>query len=105
MTIKRQEPLPAILNAADLSNPALANSAVKRCCQIWQSIFRAELDRGVHRVLAARSAGEAYCGAMPSLTGEQNIRDRRKESLASRMGFCSRPSKKRMEENFSMRPR
>lgn len=75
MTIKRQEPLPAILNAADLSNPALANHAVARCCQIWQSVFRAELDRGEHRVLAARSAGEAYCGAMPSLTGEQNIRD------------------------------
>jgi hypothetical protein len=75
MTIKRQEPLPAILNAADLSNPALANRAVARCCQIWQSVFRAELDRGEHRVLAARSAGEAYCGAMPSLTGEQNIRD------------------------------
>ena len=75
MTIKRQEPLPAILNAADLSNPALANPAVARCCRIWQSVFRAELERGEHRVLAARSAGEAYCGAMPSLTGEQNIRD------------------------------
>jgi hypothetical protein len=75
MTTKRQEPLPAILNAANLSNPALANSAVARCCQIWQSVFRAELERGEHRVLAARSAGEAFCGAMPPLTGEQNIRD------------------------------
>jgi hypothetical protein len=26
--MKRQDPLPAILNAADLSNPALANPAV-----------------------------------------------------------------------------
>jgi hypothetical protein len=75
MTTKRQEPLPAILNATDLSTPALANPAVARCCQIWQSVFRAELDRGQHPVLAARSAGEAYCGAMPSLFGEQNIRD------------------------------
>jgi hypothetical protein len=33
------------------------------------------LARGEHEVLAARSAGEAYCGAMPSLTGAQNIRD------------------------------
>jgi hypothetical protein len=75
MTTKRQAPLPAILNAADLSNPALANPAVARCCRIWQSVFRAELERGEHPVLAARSAGEAYRGAMPSLTGEQNIRD------------------------------
>jgi len=75
MTIKRQEPLPAILNAADLSNPALANPAVARCCRIWQAVFRAELDRGELRVLAARSAGEASCGAMPPLTGEQTIRD------------------------------
>lgn len=73
--MKRQEALPAILNAADLSNPALANPAVARCCQIWQTVFRAELARGEHEVLAARSAGEAYCGAMPSLTGAQNIRD------------------------------
>jgi hypothetical protein len=75
MNLKRKEPLPAILNAADLSNPALTNPAVARCCRIWQSVFRAELDRGEHQVLAARSAGEAYCGAMPSLTGDQNIRD------------------------------
>jgi len=74
MATKRLEPLPAILNAADLSNPALANPAVARCCQIWQSVFHAKLSRGEHPVLAARSAGEAYCGAMPSLTGEQNIR-------------------------------
>jgi len=73
--MKSQEPLPAILNAADLSNPALANPAVRRCCQIWQTIFRAELARGEHEVLAARSAGEAYRGAMPSLIGAQNIRD------------------------------
>ena len=75
MAAKRTEPLPAILSAADLSNPALANPAVARCCQIWQSVFRAELDRGEHEVLAAESAGAAYCGAMPLLIGEQNISD------------------------------
>jgi hypothetical protein len=73
--MKRQEPLPAILNAADLSNPAMANPAVARCCQIWQTVFRSELAQGEHEVLAARSAGDAYRGALPSLTGAQNIRD------------------------------
>ncbi len=51
------------------------NSAVVCCDDAWQRAYKAALASEKHRVAALMDANQAYCRAMPPLSGAQNIRD------------------------------
>jgi len=60
-------------------DPARAKAAIKRCCNAWKRSFDASMEelqgQQFADVLAAHTAGKAYCSAMPVLSGQENIRD------------------------------
>ena len=61
-------------------NPKQARTAVKRCIAAWQRAYDAYMEtakRGnsMAEVFAAHKAGPAYCQALPTLAGYENIRD------------------------------
>jgi hypothetical protein len=60
---------------AEESNPTSGNSSIARCYSEWQRVYKAEMAKGEHWVLASKSAGLAYRKAMPLLTGQENIPD------------------------------
>lgn len=51
------------------------NSAVVRCNDAWERTYKAALASEKPRVVALIDASQAYCRAMPPLSGAQNIRD------------------------------
>jgi hypothetical protein len=55
------------------SNPTPENTAIAHCYGIWLRVYKAEMAKGEHWMPAARSAGQAYRKAMPTLTGQENI--------------------------------
>ncbi len=68
-------PTSVTADAVDKSNPACANPAVARCCKAWKKVYLAVMEDEDNHFHAARSAGEAYRVAMPSLTPRENCRD------------------------------
>jgi hypothetical protein len=72
---KQTELPPTERMAADLSNPALANPAVARCCAAWKRTYDAEVRSGTHFVVAEYEASKVYRYNMPPLTGYQEIAD------------------------------
>jgi len=74
------DPTPATTLAP---GPTLSSSgskaALRRCCAAWRRAYKAYMDAGTGRntdsIYAARNAAEAFCNAMPLLSGEQGIRD------------------------------
>jgi len=57
------------------SIPVPENPASALCYSQWQRVYQQEIAKGEHWVNAAKRAGLAYRKAMPSLSGEENIRD------------------------------
>ena len=57
------------------SNPALENSAVKRCCKAWKRGYRAGCEDRENITEASDQASAAFCAALPPLTTLQNCRD------------------------------
>ena len=59
--------------------PSSPKAALRRCRIAWQRAFKAYMDQSngssMDRVFADREAGDAYCNAMPILTGFEGIRD------------------------------
>jgi hypothetical protein len=64
---------------APSTTPSTPNAALRRCRIAWQRAFKAYMDQSkgssIDQVFAARKAGDAYCKAMPMLTGLEGIRD------------------------------
>jgi hypothetical protein len=60
-------------NMTEESNPTPENTAIAHCYGIWLRVYKAEMAKGEHWMPAARSAGQAYRKAMPTLTGQENI--------------------------------
>jgi hypothetical protein len=60
-------------------HPLQTRPAFKRCTAAWQRTFKAGMEgtdlNEIAAVFAAHDAGEAYCKAMPLLSGYENIRD------------------------------
>ena len=56
-------------------SPIPEDSAIARCLSARQSVYREELAKGKTSFSAARDAAAAYRSAMPSLSGQENIRD------------------------------
>jgi len=54
---------------------ASANPAAARCCDARSRTIQACLAKGDSEVAAYLDADDAYCRAMPPLSGIQNIRD------------------------------
>jgi len=52
-----------------------AVAAVKRCCKAWKRAYDAKIAAKGYEFEAKEAASEAYRAAMPTLSGEQNIRD------------------------------
>src|ERR1700678_2705999 len=59
--------------------PSSSRVALRRCRVAWQRAFKAYMDESqgssVDKIFADREAGDAYCKAMPALTGIDGIRD------------------------------
>jgi hypothetical protein len=70
-----EHPTDITFDALDKSNPALANSAVARCCKAWKKAYRAEMDEDGLDSFAARKGGEAFRAALPPLTSRESCRD------------------------------
>jgi hypothetical protein len=54
---------------------AIANPAVARCCDAYDSVYQGVCDIGESRVAAILAAHKAFRKAMPPLSGSENIRD------------------------------
>jgi hypothetical protein len=67
----------AILNPA--TTRTSPRTALRRCNAAWQRAFDAYMETGkgdgYDHIFAARKAGDAYCLAMPLLSGADGIRD------------------------------
>jgi len=74
LMIATTEPAPAQRVLADFQ-PALKNTSVALCAEVWEKIFRATLERNKNVYTAKRCADAAYRTAMPPLSGFQEIRD------------------------------
>ena len=59
----------------DPSCPLLANPAVARCYEAYIKATKAAIDREVGPMSVSREANKAYCLAMPTLSGSENIRN------------------------------
>jgi hypothetical protein len=59
---------------ASISSP-LPSSAVARCVDAYHRAFKAERARTRNEFAAEKCAKKAFCAALPSLIGHQNIRD------------------------------
>ena len=59
----------------DPSSPILANPAVARCHEAYNRAMKAAIEREEGRIGVDKAAGKAYCQAMPTLSGSENIRD------------------------------
>jgi hypothetical protein len=57
------------------STPSEPVSALDRCCIAWQSAYNATLAQKDSEYLASRDASFAYRRVMPTLNGQDNIRD------------------------------
>ncbi|MGD0890179.1 MAG: hypothetical protein ABR923_01505 [Terracidiphilus sp.] len=55
--------------------PALMNPAVAHCCSVQEQVFQSELKKKRSECSAMIKAGDAYCRAMPPLSGYLNICD------------------------------
>jgi hypothetical protein len=67
--------LPRILDAADPSSPALANSAVARSTMAWEKAYRATFKETGLEVDSQKAAADAFRAALPPLTSRENSRD------------------------------
>jgi hypothetical protein len=70
-------PAPA---SAPNPEPPQASAAIRRCCAAWRRAYKASMEEnddedGPNKYLAALEAGDAYRGAMPLLSGYENICD------------------------------
>ena len=54
---------------------AAANPAVARCLNAWARANQAERAKGKSKSDASNEADQAYCDAMPPLSGSENISD------------------------------
>jgi hypothetical protein len=73
-------PTPAPLSVpAPGPEPDHAQASLRRCCAAWQRAYKASLvdsaESSVDKYFAREDAGEAYCNAMPLLSGYESIRD------------------------------
>ena len=66
---------PKILDTADPSSPALANSAVAHCTLAWEKAFRATFQKTGNQFDAERAGATAFRAALPPLTSRDNCRD------------------------------
>jgi hypothetical protein len=57
------------------SSPALENTAVAHCCEVWEFTRRQALNEGRSNVLARVAAHKAFQKAIPPLTGLENIQN------------------------------
>jgi hypothetical protein len=57
------------------SCPALENPAVTHCVEAWKSTHKESLASGKIEFYAGVDAAKAYRGAMPPLSGHQNVCD------------------------------
>jgi hypothetical protein len=55
--------------------PALNNPAVAHCVEVWKTARQESLASGKPEYKAEKDAANAYCAAMPPLSGHQNISD------------------------------
>jgi hypothetical protein len=59
--------------------PSSPKAALRRCRVAWQRAFKAYMDQSkggsIDKIFADREAGDAYCKAMPILTGFEGVRD------------------------------
>jgi len=67
-TPKPPEPL-------DPSLPLFANPAVARCYEAYTQAMKEAIERQKGRIGVDKAACKAYCNAMPTLSGLDNIRD------------------------------
>ncbi len=58
-----------------LLNPGCVNSAIQRCCNVWNKTFTAHKRIGTNPVSCYVRANEAFRKTMPPLSSEKNIRD------------------------------
>jgi hypothetical protein len=65
-------PLPTTTPDPRPTNP---KTAVRRCCAAWKRAFDAHVTEHDNKAWAARPAAEAYCNAMPMLSGYEGVRD------------------------------
>lgn len=65
----------SMLGEVDRANPALANTAVARCCKAWKRAYRASIAENDFEKWASNKAGEAYRAALPPLTTRENCGD------------------------------
>jgi hypothetical protein len=73
------EPIPAPSLDPHSTN---ATAALKRCCAAWRRAYNAKMEEmegtegnELDMHFASKPAGEAYCKAMPLLSGDEGIRD------------------------------
>jgi len=62
------------ITETDLSQPA-RTPAVQRCCEARDRSIRQSREKGADSYNTRSHAAEAYCAAMPDLSGFENIRD------------------------------
>jgi len=68
------QPIPAPSEAYEPIGAA-ANPAVARCLNAWACVNRAQRAKGKNKFDASNEANQAYCDAMPPLSGSENISD------------------------------
>ena len=64
-----------LLESGSPSRAAIANPAIARCREAWESRYKAERSKGKGYVVAAHYADASYCDAMPPLFDYESIRD------------------------------
>jgi hypothetical protein len=57
------------------SSPALENTAVAHCCEVWELTRRQARDAGNSVVVARIAAHKAFQKSLPPLTGLENIQN------------------------------
>ena len=61
--------------SASSSDTQSDNPRVAQCSRAFTDAYNAAIKKGIHRFAATEEASNAYRRAMPSLFGEENIRD------------------------------
>ena len=57
------------------SSPALENTAVAHCCEVWELTRRQARDAGNSIVVSRVAAHKAFQKSLPPLTGPENIQN------------------------------
>src|ERR1700760_4563432 len=57
------------------SSPAIENTAIAHCCEVWELTRRQALNTGSSMVFARVAAHRAYQKALPPLAGQENIQN------------------------------